>query len=512
MLLSITLWFLSLANVEAIPQSYTRGNSPLEIQLLDNGTNAKWGLQSRTADHATVAMNSRKDILVSYHTDRNELDSSLLPKQVEAVLFEFDGVDTWDYVDTFLLGSADFYDPLDLIPPGVPQYTKCERPDVIAVNEQFFVVWTRISQYSQTPNEPAVLECAWIDPYDSSGPQVYDYYGPSDTGSGRGYELNNNYNVLACAGVPDAVLLNDGAGADLPKVAVVYPAMFSISGSTRSFDLLISTSSLDITNTAAPISDVGPDDLLNAHVAFNGDDSNAAGLILPDLARGIDENQFILAYEEQFTVTGPPSRDYGLIRMCRVELSAGGTWSAPQSHTFGSSQSTLARRRPNLSSYITQTSASNIVTIAFNTHPAGDRDADADVVFSEWTLDANDGIFGVPWPAGVGQPPHTWPNDTGTPPILYDFRPIPLSGHDANFRRCFAESFPAGTNPPTCDLVEYEITSNPPALQALTNKTLARTAVAYFYDPTFTVPDFVALTWEQEVDNGAKWRIRLLVR
>lgn len=501
-----------------LPQTtHVRDGQPFQIQLLyESSPNGFWGLNGRDADHAVVVMNSDKDILVAFHTDRGDLNSSPRPKQVEAVLFDYSvvaGVETWTYVDSFLLGATT-EDPLGKV--GVNDPVKCERPDVVACGRSFLVVWTRRYEGLAPPDDkhPAVLECAWIDRDSSGAPVVYDAGGASASGTGLGFILDDAYEILECAGVPDAVVLDDGAGANLPEIAVVYPAqtVFS-SGSNlvRSFELRIATCTLDVANATAPIASSTPADLIGSPVSFNGDDGMSAGMILPDLARGIDSNQFILAYEEQFN-NPATSSDYGLIRMHRIERSAG-TWSSQQSHTFGNAQSTLARRRPNLSSYFTSGGTVNNVTIAFNTHPAGNRNADADVVFSEWILDPNSGVYGVQWNSGVGQPAPGWPNDSRDLTIVkYDFRPTPLHGASSTFRRCYAETFQAPA-PPTgnCDLIEYDLETNqigPPLVSA----PLARPAAAYLFDSGASEPNYVTLTWEQNLVTPDKWRIFLLVR
>lgn len=479
-----------------------RDGASFQIQLPTGGV---WGPGSRTADHAVVAMNSAKDILVAYHTDRNDLDAVLRPKQVEAALFDYavvGGVETWTYVTTFLLGST-LHNPL-----GVPNIThvKCERPDVVAVGDQFFVVWTRRYQGLPFPldKDPAVLECAWIDV--TSSPIVYDSGGASPTGTGLGFILDDAFNVLECAGVPDAAVLDDGTGAGLPEVDVVYPAQTGFSSGSildRSFDLRIATCTLDVANPTAPIASIPAATLTGSSpVAFNGNDNMSAGLILPDLARGINQDQFILAYEEQFIATGPPSGEYGLIRMHRIVRSSG-TWSSVQSHSFGNAQDLLARRRPNLASHPVPGSTVNNVTIAFNIFDAANSNADADVVFSEWIFDPDDGIFKVQWTSGLGQPPPGWPNDPFAPNVLaYDFRPIPLHGKNVTFRRRYAETFQAPAPPAgNCDLVEYDLATNqigPP----LATAPLGRPAVAYLHDPSNAEPDYATLTWEQRIQTN----------
>lgn len=103
----------------------------------------------RDADHGTVAMNSNRDIAVAFHSvrDSSDLDGANFSwngemKQVELAYFEYknnSGVETWEHLDTVILGSVD-YSPLSSSYPV--DLVRCERPDVIAVEDKFFVVWT----------------------------------------------------------------------------------------------------------------------------------------------------------------------------------------------------------------------------------------------------------------------------------------------------------------------------------------------------------------------------------
>jgi len=112
------------------------------------------GPPNRNYDHATVAMNSERDIVVAFHST---LSSTL--KQVEIAAYQHQPGDTWTYLGTEIVGSTGF-DPLQLSSnPQNPDPVKCERPDVVAVGDRFFVVWTRRYQgFAGYTNEPAVLE------------------------------------------------------------------------------------------------------------------------------------------------------------------------------------------------------------------------------------------------------------------------------------------------------------------------------------------------------------------
>lgn len=175
---------------------------PLEV---DNLTGvASWGNADRVADHAVVAMNDEKDILVAYDTNRPDLGQSA--GQIEIAMFHFSGSDSWEYKGNMLLGDAH----IDTLRRGV-SLVRCERPDVVAVGGAFLVHWTR--RYTTLTNHPAAQECAWI-MWDQTS-QSFKAYTNQAPGSGQGltfdYDGLNGINlwVKECAGVPDAVLLDD---------------------------------------------------------------------------------------------------------------------------------------------------------------------------------------------------------------------------------------------------------------------------------------------------------------
>jgi len=183
-----------------------------------------FGSPNRAADHATVAMNSNKDILVAFHTVRDwTLPGELLPppgspnylgglKQVEIAFFDYDessSVDKWNHVETRILGGMEHM-PISVFSQRI---IKCERPDVVAVGDKFFVVWTRryssASDFAGQENEPAVLECAWIE-IDNGAMVVHGTDSPV-AGPGLGFILDSHlpggshdFHIRECAGVADA--------------------------------------------------------------------------------------------------------------------------------------------------------------------------------------------------------------------------------------------------------------------------------------------------------------------
>lgn len=489
-------------------QRYTQFSVPLNSGTI-NGV--EWGPPDRTADHATVAITRDKRIACAFHTSRPDIAASM--RQVEVALFNPTGYDTWTYWGSVLVGDA-HYDPLNLFPVAV----KCERPDIIAAGDSFYVVWTR--RYDFISQHPAALECAWIR-WEKGTYKVYNNRVSSLSGFGFILDQDSttsSFRVQDCAGVPDAVVLDDGdplaIPPRLPTVAVAYPHQRTfVSGGPpiRDFDLRLVACTLDTSNPTLPVAST-TFQVINQNstpIRFDGPDSESAGLILPELARGSSSSKFVMAYDEQFlTATG--SID-GRIRLHLFE-NQGGIWSSVQSHTFGTANSPLRRRRPTIASFPEAPSAAgrDVVSIAFNKEGAGQ--GNADVVYEEWILDPNAGVFKAIWPAGS-----QFPNDPAGV-ATYDFRPVPIHGRDSTFRRCAVARFlnPPGQGqpPPPISprkLLEYFVATN--LSFQVTTGDLGRPAAAYLYDGTHpTAPDYVALSWEQGTVGQTDVRIQLLIR
>jgi hypothetical protein len=459
-----------------------------------------------------VAISSDKRIASAYHTSRPDVSASM--KQVEVALFNPAGADTWSYWGSLLVGDI-HYDPLNYSLQSV----KCERPDIIAVGDSFFVVWTR--RYDMITQHPAVLECAWIR-WENGTYKVYNNRIPAESGFGFTLDqdsVSSEFRIEDCAGVPDAVVLDDGdlsaSPPRLPAVAVAYPRQrtFVASGGPpiRDFDLRLVTCSLEISNPTVPVASTALQ-VINHNatpIRFDGPDSDSAGMILPELARGSSSAKFILAYEEQFQL-GSGAVD-GRIRMHLYE-NQGGVWSSAGSHTFGTANNPLHRRRPTIASFPEAPSAfgRDVVSIAFNKQGPGLNNAD--VVYEEWIFDPNDGVFRAPWPAGS-----QFPNDPGGL-VIYDFKPVPIHGREMSFRRCVVSRFlnppNQGQPPPPIsprNLLEY--ITYPNQSYTLETGALGRPAAAYLYDGSHpTAPDYVAITWEQGTVGQPDVRIQLLVR
>lgn len=498
--LALTLT-LTLLATPSVAQSFAKGTN-VEVSLMSDTLDGDWGLPDRTADHATTAINSLGDVLVVFHSDRTGYPGTTYGlKQVEAALFTYDEpADQWTFAQRFLLGAI----TEDSLPNTSQTIVKCERPDVIAVDNSFFVVWTRRydRSFSNQEKEPAALECAWLTPSGSGSTYTVHKNGLAD---GRGVVLDGGYFVRECAGVPDAVLLDPGSTNFPVSIGIAYARQTDFgddlegNDATRVCHLRFITCEIDQSNnlsTPAP-----PIDLVS-NIQFNGDTSpsagDSAGLIVPDCAPGVSNFRFWVAYEEQLSQTNlnPPD---GRIRLKLYERLPSGTWDELAGHTFGSSNNLYGRRRPNLSAYPQGTGGQDFVSIAFAKINVPN---DADVIYEHWIHDATNGLYRATTLPGIG-----FPNNPGGV-VVHDKRPIPLLGRvTPTVRRCYVdrtETSAAGK------IIRYDQDSN--LVTDLTGSAVGteRPAVSYWLN-TILQRDDVAVTWEQIV-GGAPGYKRIFLR
>ncbi len=322
------------------------------------------------ADHATVAINNSNDVLVAYHANTGVSGV----KQVEIAHYKLNPTTSaLIYSESVVVGSAS-YDPL-----GNGGAIKCERPDVIAVGDMFFVVWTRINDKVK---EQAVLECAWVKYDTTNGLEVFN----GTTTAGLGYALDSHspsssFHVKECAGVPDAFVVAD-TGNEL-RAGVVYPHQAKTSGTlgpsdmVRRFDIRIVLSKFDNTAdmlTSSIMSTVVSD------VHFDGTTGGAAGLVLPDAVRGNAPDEFWLTYESQIESS---STKQGKVRLSYVKKNiVGNAWAPQATYVFGANMAKVLRR-PMLSNHM---DAPLGVSLAFSSQPNYTWQATADVNYSNWTF------------------------------------------------------------------------------------------------------------------------------
>ncbi len=489
------------------------------------------GLADRDADHATVAMNSERDIVVAFHSKREE-DINDLPapttngrewggtmKQVELAYFKYNSSsDSWEYLDTRVLGSVD-HSPIQILSQRL---VKCEKPDVVAVGDKFFVTWTR--RYHNDPRwtnqsgQPAVLECAWVE-INSSGT---DFLVSGTEGLGFPIDMHvpgpledDWFEVKECGGVADAVALYDPQDPNKYEVAVVYPhqTMFSTGGILdRKFDLRVATCKL--VGSTISVTKYGP---LYQDIQFNGPPAPAGepspGLILPDLAPSNQKDAFWIVHERQkmFSPAGGSLEPDGRIRLEYFQL-VGSTWDSQGSKLFKSptvGAPLYWRRRPMISSYPRGTTE-QIVSVAFGKVNSFPRTGDttANVVYEHWEHENGSLISPPTFPLPMVTT--DWPNL----PTIWDDRPLPLQGRLGPLTwRCYStrsSTSPTLPDSPPADLMGFNPT--PPGTFDFLDgnnvyfRGIRRPAAAYFFDdtPGAIDPDYFVITWEKGSTSGKK--------
>lgn len=125
---------ISILGLSEIPQvqypNFARA-SPISLGKVPLDSSDPLALPGRDYDHATVAINSDLDVVVAFHSSRKDVAASM--KQVEIAYYQWQVGDTWLHKGTKTLGNMNF-DPLF----GTAK-VKCERPDVVAVNDNFLL-------------------------------------------------------------------------------------------------------------------------------------------------------------------------------------------------------------------------------------------------------------------------------------------------------------------------------------------------------------------------------------
>jgi hypothetical protein len=373
-------------------------------QLVVNTPTAVSGITNR-ADHATVAVNNNLDIAIAYH---ERVSNQTHLKQVKVAYYRWDSNNlNWNYASTSVVGSTN-HRPLNF-----SSDPKCERPDIVAVGDYFFVTWTR--RYEQELRHPATLECSFLK-YENSAVTIIN----GNNSPGLGYQIDadglngNDFHVKECAGVVDAFVIDDTTSSSTHTVGVVYPHQVNFESNTRSFDLRIASVSINTLNDT--IVSTLPTDLITS-IRFEGDTHGSVGLILPDAVRGKSPGEFWLSYESQLRETDVDIETLqGKIRLGYVKKNlVGGGWSPVATHTYGTNNLAILRR-PMLANH--SNNPAN-VSIAFSSGPDG-----KDVDYQQWSI-VNDNLVGVTPANG-----HQFNNSS-----LNEKRPIPF--HAFGYRRCY---------------------------------------------------------------------------
>ena len=454
------------------------------------GTSLQWGPLARAADHATVAMNDDGDILVVYHSNRNDFLPALPSMlQIELAYFEFNqgatpALDTWEMISQQLVGSIE-YSPL----PYNQVFVQCERPDVVTDGDQFFVAWTRRYNPDIDPlqeESPAIIECAIVEKSGSTVLVHNDSLIAPTNPYGLGHQLTQEFAARDCLGVADAVVLKQSAGND-PKFGVIYPSQTDFADidtppdTTREFDLNLVTCSIDssdLLTTDGPFT-------LQSGVKFNGPTlpggGTAQGLILPDAAPTDTINDFWMTFETQ--VVHPQSQNIvGGVRLMYIKYDSVTGWNVDATKNFVTNNppSLFLNRRPHISS-LPGVSSNEEVSIVFNYVPSQAGAAIADVFCEQWEYSGG-GLQRL-----VAQ---AFPND----PNESDGKPTILHG-PANplLRQCYFGRSNALTN---SGGIFYHDSQASSVVKDSQSSTADRPATAY---QLLGTEHTVALTWEDEL-------------
>jgi hypothetical protein len=530
-----TLCAASLPDLAAASQAVVRDFETVGIPVAvgTGGFTYGTGHPNRDCDHATVAMNENRDVVVAYQAFRHEGPNDLPPKgpatymgqmkQVEVAFYEYkptpQGEDAWQHLETRVIGGVE-QSPI----AGLNQIlVRCERPDVVAVGDKFFVVWTRRYHHSNKfPNqstEPGVLECAWIEKQQTPDSEMVVYADPGGA-KGLGYILDmhdlsgsRSYEILDCGGVADAVPLVDHDPSKL-EVAIVYThqTLFGVDlNSQREFTLRVATCQFDLASNQITHETNYPP--LWTEVPFHGRPSPSTvspGLTLPDLAASSEERAFWMAHEQQKMKQVSPTAKApnGRIQLEYYRFKPSGTqppgvWERKGKVMFnGEPGEATWRRRPMLSSYPWDTQR-RTVSLAFIKVRSGPTfgDGSSNIHYQEWDYNGDD-IHEIPsrklFP--ITDDDHYWID-----------RPVPLMGSNTSpFRRCY---YTRGVNMPgrpvPTDLVFVNALDFPGKTEAIDSDAnthhvdLLRPAVDYRFFPGAADPHCVVTTWEKRGLHGA---------
>lgn len=475
-----------------------RAHAPLApntftIPLRIGSVGSLWG-PDRNADHATVAVNARGDVAIAYHSTRNGFPGAPYPlKQVELAIYTAQPGGGWTMTQQDLLGAVQ-RSPLH---PALAQtVVRCERPDIVAVGERFFVVWTR--RYDRAfpgqQREPAVLECAWLE---WNGARYDVLTGGQPVG--QGYPLDSSFTVRECAGVADAVALDVGSPSAPARAAVVYahqtdfgddPLSFPPLDGTRKADLRIAVATIDAARLVAGGVQSEP---LVRDVPYDGEPQPLGGsfpaLYLPDCAPGLIPDRFWMAYQEQHAPISGTVPD-GRVRLTICEP-VGGSWAVVAEEVVGDPQHPAWRHRAAVDSRPEVAGGLERVSFA---HYELTQPNDADVRYGEWNYAPLTGITPVAWPSGAEFP--NAPNESDTEPVPLHGTTQPLlrrcyHGHDANV-----------------DSVRYyDVDDDRVRTVAKTPRKIARPAVDL--GPVPGGGQVIATTWESVPPGGRFLRIML---
>ncbi|HEX9794666.1 MAG TPA: hypothetical protein VGC54_11845 [Planctomycetota bacterium] len=301
------------------------------------------------ADHATVAVNSRGDVLVAFHTRRDDLSGE--PFQVEAAFLRYLGQGLWELpslgYNHFVLGDP----TAQVLDPGGEC---CTKPDVVAVGENFVVVWPRTPPGQETTR----LEAAFFEP-GIVGEAVVHAEAPGIGWLLDGTVLNGSAGVM-----PDLAAVPGSS----TKVHVAYAHADGDSGRFHDYDVRYMTADF---SSLPPLLE-GPYALVE-DLAFDDPsvgNGQRGGKVLPDLVVD-DYGNLVLAYEN-FSSRG--AQDEGWIDVCRFSV-PGGPPLELERESFHGANSDDWTRRPMLAT--NHRDSDNSVSLLYQSASQG-SDADID--------------------------------------------------------------------------------------------------------------------------------------
>ncbi len=194
-------------------------NSPKELPSYLESIPMGGGADFR-ADHATVAISDSDHIFVAWHS---QIDDSPDRFQVEGMLIPKTGTDQWTIP---ALADTDFHRVLG--DPALNIHStdddSCQRPDVVAVGENFIVTWVRFDVGTASNYEH--LESVLVEVDTGSTVKISAIVG---TQAGEGKRVDEEVESGEVEVMPDLVALGtDHAG-------VIYVHEAGISGSSNQY-------------------------------------------------------------------------------------------------------------------------------------------------------------------------------------------------------------------------------------------------------------------------------------
>lgn len=289
---------------------------------------------SYATDHATVAINRRGDVLVAYNTSKDL--GGVATKQVEAVFVPRVAPGQWQIPSlqqVQLLGDP----ALALL--GTTD--RCDKPDVVAVGNDFLVVWPR-TQVGH-PDLPARLELA-VFRAGPVGAGTFEVPQP-----GEGWLVDPSFLPGGAGAMPDLAwmsvdpqhpgVVREGAA------VVVYARRESKSGNLENYDLV--ATAIDAAgsppqfNGPAPLAQHIPVDTTSGYPGAGG------GRVLPDVVQD-DQGGLVVAYESfALAARGTPT-DEGRIHVRRYEALPAGGFTETDALELQAGAPDQRHRRPNL--------------------------------------------------------------------------------------------------------------------------------------------------------------------